>query len=150
MSDNLTPEQPNLTPVARKLRQNSTPAEKLLWNRLRAKQLGGLRFRRQQPIGPFVADFFCPIARLVIELDGLSHENKTQKDRERQTFIEAQGICVLRILNEDVHKNMAGVLETIAHLCQDTDDPAPNHLPGERPRKGRGTIPESPDLSGQT
>ncbi len=79
-----------LTRKACNLRQSMTPAEVILWQRLRRRQFNGIRFRHQQPIGPYIVDFYCSPLRLVIELDGESHEGeeKALYDAKRQTFLE--------------------------------------------------------------
>jgi len=113
-----------LTPVARKLRQNQTEAEKRLWSNLRARQLEGIKFVRQYPIGPFVADFASRSLRLVIELDGGQHaENPADEARTRQ--IEALGYRVIRFWNNEVLSNLPGVLDVIlreARLLGHADD----------------------------
>ena len=94
--------------LCRKLRQKQTDAEKLLWECLRRKRLNGVKFRRQHPIGRYIADFYCPEAHLVIELDGKVHLFKDQKDYDkvRQEVIEMRGIRVLRIKNEEIEQNI--------------------------------------------
>jgi very-short-patch-repair endonuclease len=104
---------PRLTPVARRLRRDSTDAEKLLWSRLRSRQLEGAKFVRQLPIGPFVADFACRSLMLVIELDGGQHADNPA-DAERTAHIEAFGYHVIRFWNNEVLSNPDGVLQMIA------------------------------------
>ena len=105
---------------ARTLRGNPTDAERKLWSLLRAGQLNGLRFRRQQPFGPYVADFFCASARLIIELDGEQHgaDAAMAADAERTRFIEARGYRVLRFPNHMVLKEPQLVLEAILHAVK--------------------------------
>jgi very-short-patch-repair endonuclease len=105
-----------LTPVARKLRKNPTEAEKKLWALIRADQLG-VRFRRQYPVGPYVVDFYCSSARLIIEADGGQH-NENSSDMIRTAFLEGQGYRVLRFWNHDVLNNPEGVLERIREVLQ--------------------------------
>ena len=100
-----------LTPVARKLRRNSTDAELRLWRHLRSRQLEGAKFVRQFPIGPCVADFACRDVHLVIELDGGQHSPEVDAPRTR--VLEAFGYKVLRFWNSDVLENTDGVLEAI-------------------------------------
>ena len=100
-----------LTVVARKLRCHSTDAERLLWSRLRSRQLG-VKFVRQFPIGPYVADFACRTAQLVIELDGGQHSEAT--DAHRTATIEAHGYRLIRFWNNDVIENLEGVVMAIA------------------------------------
>jgi very-short-patch-repair endonuclease len=101
---------------ARALRKNSTDAERILWSELRDHRLNGASFRRQVPIGSYIADFMCHAPRLVIEIDGGQHfsDHFEQADAARSAVIEAKGFQVLRFSNHDVITNRAGVLETIA------------------------------------
>ena len=89
--------------------------EIILWSRLKNKQLGGYKFRRQFGIGRYVVDFYCPALKLAIEIDGDSHfiDNAPQYDNQRQIFIESLGINVLRFTNRDVSHNVTGVLDAI-------------------------------------
>jgi very-short-patch-repair endonuclease len=96
---------------ARELRKNATDAERRLWARLRLKQLGGYRFRRQMPLGPYVVDFVCLERRLVIEVDGSQHGD--DPDAARTAWLEAQDFRVVRFWNNDVLGNIDGVLEEI-------------------------------------
>lgn len=103
---------------ARRLRQEMSVVETILWNRLRCGRLNGLKFRRQQPLGPFVADFFCADAKLVIELDGASHFLSIVEDERRTQWIERHGIEVIRFCNEEVLGRLDYVLEEITAACQ--------------------------------
>ncbi|MGD0867536.1 MAG: DUF559 domain-containing protein [Rhizomicrobium sp.] len=100
---------------ARELRQNMTAAERRLWWMLRRKQLAGLRFRRQAPLGPYYADFFCPKAGLVVELDGPSHTSDRQiaHDEKRERWFESRGIRVLRISNREFFERPDDVADAI-------------------------------------
>jgi very-short-patch-repair endonuclease len=100
---------------ARDLRSNLTDAETILWSKLRRKQLGGYRFHRQHPVGPFIADFACREAHLIVELDGATHSTQDERaaDAQRTAYIEAQGWYVLRFWNAEVYDNLHGVLESI-------------------------------------
>ena len=100
-------------PVARKLRKNSTDAERRLWSRLRHRGVAGHRFRRQSPIGPYVVDFVCPEKSLVIEVDGGQHAEREAYDFERTQWLESQGYRVLRFWNNDVLNDTEVVLEVI-------------------------------------
>ncbi len=104
-----------LVEKARSLRKNATDVEQLLWSLLRDRQLAGHKFRRQHPIGDYVADFFCHEANLVVELDGGQHneEKQKQKDIKRTAFLESQGLRVIRFWNNEVLQNTEGVMETI-------------------------------------
>ena len=97
------------------LRKEETQAERILWKRLRGKQLDGYRFRQQHGFGPYILDFYCPSIRLCIELDGEIHneENVKQKDVTRTIFLEQNRIKVLRFRNEEVEQNINDVLERI-------------------------------------
>jgi very-short-patch-repair endonuclease len=100
----------------RKLRNQMPTAEVILWSRLQKRQLLGFKFRRQFSVGPFVLDFYCPEAKLAIEIDGDSHfQNSTSDyDGSRQETIEQFGIRFLRFTNLEIYKNLNSVLETIA------------------------------------
>src|SRR2546423_11641146 len=89
---------------AHKLRRHLTEAERKLWSLLRRKQVHGLRFRRQQPVGPYIADFYCPAAKLIIELDGEQHGDPRQReyDKVRTRWLQSEGFHVLRIWNFDI------------------------------------------------
>jgi very-short-patch-repair endonuclease len=102
---------------ARQLRQAQTPAEQKLWARLRRKQLYGLRFRRQHPIGRFIADFCCVAHRLVIEIDGPSHGAQVEYDETRTAWLEARGYRVIRFTNEQIDRRMDDVLAEVARQC---------------------------------
>lgn len=97
---------------ARELRRASTPEERLLWSRLRNRQLGAV-FRRQQPLGFYFADFVCLEHKLVIELDGSQHAG-SEYDAVRDAALQARGFRVLRFWNNEVRGNLNGVLERIA------------------------------------
>src|SRR5258708_35746770 len=101
---------------ARKLRSNPTEAERKLWAKLRERQLQGLRFRRQHPIPPFVADFACVEAKLIVEVDGGQHA-ESRADARRTTYVNEQGWRVLRFWNNEVLENMDGVLQRIVAVC---------------------------------
>lgn len=115
---------------ARALRQNSTDAEHLIWAALRGHRLGP-KFRRQVPVGPFIVDFVCYAARLVIELDGGQHfeASGSARDRRRDAFLRARGYEVLRFNNHDVMTNRDGVLETIAAVIGAAGSPLPDPPP---------------------
>ncbi len=101
---------------ARSLRRDGTPPEELLWLALRNSQIGGMKFRRQHPIGPYVVDFFCHGAKLVVEVDGMSHEDKMAQDAAKMKHIESQGYRILRVTNEDVMRDLDTVTREIARL----------------------------------
>ena len=100
---------------ARELRKKLTPPEARLWVALRKERLNGLRFRRQHPIGPFIVDFFCPSARLAVEIDGVMHSlgDGEAYDARRDSYLERVGLTVLRIPAAYVRDNLEGVLTEI-------------------------------------
>ena len=115
--------------TARRLRRQQTDAERLLWFRLRDRRLDGWKFRRQFPVDRYVVDFFCADAHLVIELDGGQHAIQTDADAARTKKLEAMGYLVLRFWNNEVMRNIEGVLEEI----MTAEPPHPDPLPyGER------------------
>ncbi len=99
---------------AKRLRRDQTDAERLLWARLRDRQLNGYKFRRQRPIERYVVDFVCIERRLVVELDGGQHAEQMRKDDLRTAEIVRRGFRVIRFWNNDVIANIEGVLEAIA------------------------------------
>ncbi|MEZ5893442.1 MAG: endonuclease domain-containing protein [Parvularculaceae bacterium] len=103
------------TERAQRLRREPTPAERKLWTRLKAKQLNGLQFRRQHPIGPFIVDFYCAALKLAIEIDGDSHGNDEaqRRDEKRSAFIASKGVRLIRFWNSDIHERLDGVLADI-------------------------------------
>jgi len=101
---------------ARTLRRTETPPEELLWLALRNSQIGGLKFRRQHPIGAYVVDFYCRSAGLVVEIDGMSHDSKAEPDAARSRVIAEQGLRILRVTNDDVMRDLDAVTREIARL----------------------------------
>jgi ATP-dependent DNA helicase RecQ len=101
---------------AKDLRQTGTPPEQLLWLALRNGQIGGLKFRRQHPIGPYVVDFYCHNIGLVVEVDGMSHDNKISRDAERTKYLEGQSLRILRVTNDDVMRDLDAVTREIARI----------------------------------
>jgi very-short-patch-repair endonuclease len=121
----------NIRVKARQLRRDQTDAEQTLWARLRDRQLRGAKFRRQHPIGPFIADFCCPEGKVIVELDGGQHAEEVAADQKRSRFLAGQGYRVLRFCNHEVLKDTNAVLEQIAEVLSD-----PHPLPS--PWKGEG------------
>ncbi len=112
-----------LTTFARANRQEPTPAENLIWQKvLRNRQLCGHKFLRQKPIGPYVVDFYCAELQLVVEIDGDSHAEQQDYDAQRTTFLESHGLRVLRYANRDILNNLPGVY---AHLQQQLEQSPP-------------------------
>ncbi|HSM96700.1 MAG TPA: endonuclease domain-containing protein [Rhizomicrobium sp.] len=131
--------------AARSLRENATEPERLLWSMLRRKQMAMLRFRRQQPIGPYVVDFFCPAMNLVVELDGAQHSEHEAivYDEARTRWLEAQGYKVLRFWNWDFKENPEGSLERIRHAIRESGKPLPEALRAPLPETLRvSTLPQ--------
>jgi very-short-patch-repair endonuclease len=120
---------------ARQLRADMTDAERRLWWRLRGQQLGGHRFRRQVPLGPYIVDFACLAQRLVIELDGGQHDEQAEQDAVRTAWLEAQGYRVLRFWNPDVLGETDNVVEAIwLALARPHPPPRPSPAGGEGER----------------
>ncbi|WP_067186956.1 endonuclease domain-containing protein [Sphingopyxis granuli] len=115
---------------ARALRRDSTPAEKKLWPVLRGSALGGHKFCRQQRLGPFIADFVCQSARLVIEVDGDSHAFQIDYDARRTAFLAKEGYRVLRFTNRHVMENPEGVCRAIEAAL--AGGPSPSHAAAPR------------------
>ena len=103
---------------ARQLRQNPTEAERCLWRHLRLRQLGAYRFRRQQPLGPYIVDFVCLEKRLIVELDGGQHSDQTAEDAERTAWLAAQGFHVLRFWNHEVLRDIEAVKAAILQVLR--------------------------------
>lgn len=111
---------------ARKLRKDQTDAERRLWWNLRNRQLEGWKFRRQVPVGEYIADFVCIDAKLIIELDGGQHSEQRQYDEQRTRDLEQAGFAVLRFWNNDVLTNTESVIEEILRMLRPTDrSPSP-------------------------
>lgn len=104
---------PEIQAAARRLRRNMTPAEKKLWQALKGKQLDGLKFRAQHPVGPFILDFYCPTCKLVVELDGSVHEGQANYDDARTQHLHHYNYRVIRFCNEEVLQNLPSVLKRI-------------------------------------
>ena len=104
---------PSGTQKARRLRQDQTPAETVLWRSLRNRQLEGMKFRRQFPVGKYIADFCCIEKKLVIEIDGGSHVGNEEYDRIRTVFLEEQGFHVIRFTNRMIYDQLDAVIEEI-------------------------------------
>ena len=109
------------------LRNESTKAEQMLWAKLKNGNLLNFKFRRQHGIGRYIADFYCPKLRLVIELDGDSHisEDAIEYDRIRTEYFNSQRITVMRFINTYVYRNVNGVLEEIKKYIEDHPLPPP-------------------------
>ena len=106
------------TKLARAQRQAPIPAEKRLWKALRNRALGGFKFRRQHPIGPYVVDFACPDCKVVVEIDGESHLSHREKDSQRTMVLESGGWYVLRFWNTEIYDDFEPVKELIYRTCR--------------------------------
>ena len=104
---------------ARKLRRDTTEVESLLWKHIRNRNLAGMKFRRQHPIGRYIADFCCEEEKLVVELDGGQHIGDADRDEERTQYIEKCGYRVVRYWNSEFLNNIDGVLADIRIRAQD-------------------------------
>jgi len=102
------------TILARRLRRSFTDAETKLWTRLRARQLRAVKFRRQEPLGPYIVDFCSPDPKLVVEVDGGQHAEEIERDAVRTTALEEMGFRAIRFWNNEVLQNLDGVCERIA------------------------------------
>ena len=105
---------------AKELRQNMTPAEALLWQELRTNKLAGWHFRRQQVIDGFIVDFYCHAASLIVEIDGGVHETQKEQDAERDAHLISRGFRILRVTNDEVNKDLQGVLQKILENLKQT------------------------------
>jgi very-short-patch-repair endonuclease len=116
-----------------------TEAETMLWSRLRLKEMHGVHFRRQRLIGPYIADFACIAAKLVVEIDGVTHARDEQhaRDVQRDAYMTERGWRVVRLKNEDVYKNLDGVFSSLLSLS-----PPPPAAP-------RGAASTSPATAGR-
>jgi adenine-specific DNA-methyltransferase len=122
-----------------KLRAAMTDAEKKLWRHLRAHQLDGYHFRKQVPVGPYIADFACLKAHLAIELDGGQHDEGAAKDAHRTRWLNGEGYRVIRFWNKDVLQDTEGVLAPIKQALTEAphvQQPYPH--PNPPPNRGRG------------
>ena len=118
-------------PFVKHLRQNMTPAECKLWHYLRRKNIEGLRFRRQYPLGPCIVDFVCLPARLIVEVDGGQHSWMERQDAKRTARLESQGFRVFRFWNNEISESLEHVIESIQLELRRTPPLPPS-------RKGRG------------
>jgi very-short-patch-repair endonuclease len=116
--------------VARQFRKESTPSEEILWQALRGKKLQGKKFRRQQPIGSFIVDFFCPSAKLIVEVDGGIHESQRELDKARQELLESLGLQFIRFPSSLVENDLPKALEAI-RAALNTLTPHPSPIKGE-------------------
>jgi very-short-patch-repair endonuclease len=123
----LHPYQKNLKPLARTLRSNMTDAEQLLWKHLRGKQIHGVQFYRQKPLAGYIADFYCAVANLIVEVDGSQHLKPEELlyDQERSRVFASLGLDVLRFDNQEVLAQTGSVLAVIESAVSKKIPPAP-------------------------
>jgi len=114
-----------LTERARELRRDMTEPERRFWYALRDRRLAGWKFRRQAVFGPFILDFFSHAASLALELDGDSHIERAASDRVRQDWLEARGVKVVRISNDEVLQDLEAVVQGIAKILDSSNRPGP-------------------------
>ena len=105
---------------AKELRREMTPAERILWKRLKANRLNGLHFRRQQVVHGYFPDFYCHQHELIVEVDGDIHEFQQEYDTEREEYLVSLGFRIIRFTNEELQKNLKGVLQKIVEACKVT------------------------------
>jgi very-short-patch-repair endonuclease len=117
--------------IAREFRKDPTEGEKILWEALRGKKLDGIKFRRQQPVGYFVVDFYSSMYRLVVEVDGPIHDRQKDADRARQDILEELGLIVFRIKTEIPEKNLPVALHMIRKKIQELKVIIPSPHVGE-------------------
>jgi very-short-patch-repair endonuclease len=109
---------------AKLLRRNMTDAERLLWKHLRSKQVAGMKFRRQEPIGQYIVDFVSFEKKIIVEVDGGQHSEQREKDRERDRWLKTQGFVVLRFWNHEVLQHVEVVVESISDRASTLPNPS--------------------------
>ncbi len=117
---------PEIFEKAKWLRKNMTNAESLLWDRLRSKQLMGLKFRTQHPIDIFIADFYCHSIKLVIEVDGTSHNSQKDYDQGREEEMKNMGITTIRFTNTEIENNIDKVIDRLKEVIRKSNREAKN------------------------
>jgi adenine-specific DNA-methyltransferase len=120
------------TKIARELRNNPTDAEQCLWHELNRRQIAGVKFRRQQPISPFIVDFVCFERRVVVEVDGGQHTEQLHYDEQRMRWLEAQGYRLMRFWNNDVLANTRAVAQAVFDEVQRIRPPTSRPIPLHR------------------
>jgi very-short-patch-repair endonuclease len=117
--------------------------ERLLWKRLNRRQMGGLHFRRQHPVGPYILDFYCDAAKFAVEVDGYSHTTagRAEHDQRRDQWLDERGITVVRVAARDVLKAMEDVLATVElHLNRLRHGQAPSVASRQLPQRGSDSL----------
>ena len=134
-----------MTEAARQFRKEPTPSEAILWQALRSRKLEGRKFKRQQPIGAFVVDFFCGAEQLIVEVDGSVHETQQEYDQQRQELLEYLGLRFVRVSSQQVETNLNEALETIRSAFRPHPlTPSPKEGEGGQ----EGSAPLSPSVRG--
>ena len=110
---------PKLKALSRELRKKGTLSEVLLWNALKGKQIKGYQFMRQKPIDEYIVDFFCSKLKLIIEIDGISHNEKSEKDQVRQRKLESIGLSIIRFYEWDIRKDIRAVVQGIENWMEE-------------------------------
>jgi very-short-patch-repair endonuclease len=135
--------------AARDLRKDPTPTEAILWAELRGKRLNGIKFRRQQPVGPFIVDFYAPSLRLVVEIDGAVHHLQQEADQTRQMVLESLDLTILRFSDAQVESDLVSVVHVI-HMkaeeilyAKEKDSLLQPHPLTPSPTSGEGEPPRS-------
>ena len=108
---------PRLVEFARRMRKEPAPAERLMWRLLRNRRLAGFRFRRQHVIGRYIADYYCAVARLVVELDGDTHVGNEEADMRREGYLREQGLRVIRFWNAQLFEDSESILDAVYAAC---------------------------------
>lgn len=116
---------PKLLARAKELRREMTPEEKILWKHLKANRLNGLHFRRQQIVHGYFADFLCHQYNLIVEVDGGIHKLQQDYDAEREEYLRSLGFRIIRFKNEEIQKDLKGVLQRIVEVCGPNLRPLP-------------------------
>jgi very-short-patch-repair endonuclease len=114
-----------MTEVARQFRKEPTTSEEILWQAIRGRKLDGRRFRRQQPIGVFVVDFYCSAEKLIVEVDGPIHELQREHDQQRQELLESLGLKMVRVTSKQVETDIDSALALIRQFYTASDPPLP-------------------------
>lgn len=109
---------PQMLERAKELRREMTPAEKILWKHLKANRLNGLHFRRQQVVHGYFPDFYCHQNELIVEVDGDIHDFQKEYDAEREEYLKSIGFRIIRFTNDEIQKDLKGVLQRIVEACK--------------------------------
>ena len=110
---------PKLKALSKELRKKGTLSEVLLWNALKGKQIKGYQFMRQKPIDEYIVDFFCSKLKLIIEIDGISHNEKSERDQIRQRKLESIGLSIIRFYEWDIRKDIRAVVQGIENWMEE-------------------------------